>query len=300
LVRSAAGGLTDHAPPTLLFLFSLHLLLPATWRQINAQETRFMPQVTVELLNSLARRAGAITLEHYMTGLSVETKADESPVTVADRRTEQFMREEILRLFPSDGIVGEEFGVTEGTSGRKWILDPIDGTKSFIHGVPFYGVMIGVEEDGEMVAGTVYIPPLGEVATAVRGHGCWWNGRPARVSAVAALKDSLVLTTDVEHHAASGRAASWQALASRARLVRTWGDCYGYVLVATGRAEVMTDATMSPWDAAALMVIMEEAGGSFTDYAGNRTVYGNCGIGTNGRVLAEVLEVVAGAAQAQA
>ena len=254
-----------------------------------------MTQVTVELLNDLARRAGAITLEHFMTKLSVETKADESPVTIADRRTEQFLRDEILRLFPADGIVGEEFGVTEGSSGRKWILDPIDGTKSFIHGVPFYGVMIGVEERGEMVAGTVYIPPLGEATTAVRGQGCWWNGRRACVSQVAALSDSLLLTTDVAHHAASGRGASWQALASRARLVRTWGDCYGYILVATGRAEVMMDATMSAWDAAALMVIMEEAGGSFTDYAGERTVYGNCGIGTNGKVLAELLGVIAAA-----
>jgi histidinol phosphatase-like enzyme (inositol monophosphatase family) len=247
--------------------------------------------VTVELLSDLARRAGAITLQHYQSGLDIETKADESPVTIADRQTEQFLRAEIARLFPGDGIVGEEFGATEGTTGRKWIVDPIDGTKSFIHGVPFYGVMIGVEQDGAMLAGAVYIPPLGEMVVAVKGAGCWWNGKRARVTATERIEDALLLTTDIAHHYQHGRCASWEALSRRARLVRTWGDCYGYVLVATGRADIMLDAIMSPWDMAALQTILEEAGGAFSDYEGKVSIYSNSAIGSNGILHAEVLRV---------
>ncbi len=247
--------------------------------------------VTVELLSDLARRAGAITLQHYQSGLAIETKADESPVTIADRQTEQFLRAEIARLFPGDGIVGEEFGATEGTTGRKWIVDPIDGTKSFIHGVPFYGVMIGVEQDGAMLAGAVYIPPLCEMVVAVKGAGCWWNGKRARVTATERIEDALLLTTDIAHHHQHGRGASWEALSRRARLVRTWGDCYGYVLVATGRADIMLDAIMSPWDMAALQTILEEAGGAFSDYEGKVSIYSNSAIGSNGILHAEVLRV---------
>lgn len=246
----------------------------------------------IDTLTELSRKAGNITLRYFLhPELAVEAKADESPVTVADRETETFLRDEILRRFPDDMVVGEEFGESGGSSGRRWIVDPIDGTKSFIHGVPLYGVMIGVEENGQMVAGAVYIPPLNDLVVAERGRGCFWNGQPARTSTTARLTDALLLTTDVANSYKYGRGEAWEALSKQARVVRTWGDCYGHLLVATGRADVMADPIMNPWDCAALQVILEEAGGTFTDYQGNATIYGNCAISTNGPLKDEVLAI---------
>jgi histidinol phosphatase-like enzyme (inositol monophosphatase family) len=241
-------------------------------------------------LEDLARRAGDITLKYFQNpDLAVESKKDASPVTVADRETEQFIRDEIARLFPGDVVVGEEFGESQGVPGaRRWIVDPIDGTKSFIHGVPLYGVMIGVEENGEMQGGAVFFPALNDMVVAVKGAGCWWNGKPARVSDTAALSDALILTTDHESHAESGKEESWKRIRQAARLVRTWGDCYGHILVATGRADAMLDPEMNPWDCAAIFPILQEAGGTFTDYAGNATIYGPDAISTNGALFKEI------------
>jgi histidinol phosphatase-like enzyme (inositol monophosphatase family) len=253
-----------------------------------------VPDNLLQTLEKLARDAGAITLKYFQNpDLEVEAKQDESPVTIADRETEQFVRSEVARLFPGDVVIGEEFGEGPGAAGaRRWIVDPIDGTKSFIHGVPLYGVMIGVEESGEMVAGAVFIPPLNDMVVAVRGEGCWWNGRRASVSTVDKLEQSLILTTDVANQYKQGKGASWEALCKRARLVRTWGDCYGHILVATGRAEAMFDPQMNPWDCAALMTILKEAGGTFTDYNGRETVYGADAFSSNGVLLSQIREVL--------
>lgn len=252
----------------------------------------------LDVLPDLARRAGDITLRYFQNAdLAVEAKADESPVTAADRETEQFLRAEIARLFPGDRVVGEEFGDSGGSGepgSRTWIVDPIDGTKSFIHGVPLYGVMIGVEQEGKIIAGAVFIPPLNDLVVAERGRGCLWNGKPARTSKTAKLSEALLLTTDIANSYRYGRGPVWEKLSSGARLVRTWGDCYGHILVATGRADVMVDPIMNPWDCAALQVILEEAGGTFTDYQGNSTIYGDCAISTNGPLLDEVLALTRG------
>lgn len=249
----------------------------------------------IDILNDLARRAGEITLKYFQTRLDIITKSDDSPVTIADRETEQFLRSEIARLFPDDTIIGEEFGESGGKPGaRRWIIDPIDGTKSFIHGVPLYGVMMGVEDDGEIIAGVVNLPAMGEIVIARRGQGCWWNGRRARASATEHLSDALVLTSDVASNYKHGKGAQWERITSRARLVRTWGDCYGHLLVATGRAGVMIDPIMSPWDCAALKIICEEAGGTFTDYDGKPTIYSCCAIATNGALFDEVMKLVHG------
>jgi len=247
----------------------------------------------LEVLTDLSRRAGHITLGYFqMAGLEVEAKPDESPVTRADRETELFIRDEVARLFPDDVVIGEEFGEGPGAAGaRRWIVDPIDGTKSFIHGVPLYGVMIGVEENGIMVAGAVNIPALGDLVVAQKGAGCFWNGQPTRVSATSHLDQALVLTTDIRNSYKYGRGAAWDKITDTARIVRTWGDCYGHLLVATGRADVMVDPIMNPWDCAALLPILEEAGGTFTDYDGKATVYGSCAISTNGVLLEEVLAI---------
>lgn len=236
----------------------------------------------------VAWRAGRITLAHYQTGVAVETKADASPVTIADREAERLARDLIEARFPEDGIVGEEFGETRPGGWRRWILDPIDGTRSFVRGVPLYGVLIALEDRGEAVLGVLHFPVLAETVYAARGVGCWWNGRRARVSDIARLEDAVVLTTDAERFEAQGRSGGWDRLRRGAQIARTWGDCYGHALVATGRAEAMVDPVLAPWDAAALQPVVEEAGGVFTDWNGRATHLGGQGVSTNGALAGDV------------
>ncbi len=239
-----------------------------------------------------AWQAGRITLRYFQTGVAVEQKADESPVTAADRDAETKLRNLIAARFPDDGIVGEEHGDKAGTTGRRWIVDPIDGTKSFVHGVPLYGVMVGVEVDGDPAVGAVHFPALNEMICAAKGLGCMWNGRPARVSNVSDMKDATVILTDSVH--VHGRGGAIERICSRAKLVRGWGDCYGYMLVATGRAEVMLDPVMRVWDCAALAPILEEAGGTFTTWSGEATIWGDEAVGTNGALFEDVMRLIQG------
>ncbi len=237
-----------------------------------------------------AWQAGRMTLRYFQTGIAVERKADESPVTIADRDAEIKLRDLIVARFPDDGIVGEEHGDKVGTTGRRWIVDPIDGTKSFVCGVPLYGVMVGVEVDGDPAVGVVHFPALNEMICAGKGLGCTWNGRVARVSDVSDMKDATVLLTDSVH--LHGRDEAIARICSRAKLVRGWGDCYGYMLVATGRAEVMLDPVMNVWDCAALAPILREAGGTFTTWSGEATIWGNEAIGTNGALFEDVMALI--------
>jgi histidinol-phosphatase len=249
---------------------------------------------------SIAVEAGAITLRYFcQDNYQVELKQDASPVTVADREAELHLRQSITEMFPADAILGEEFADKPGDSGFRWILDPIDGTKSFISGVPFYGTLIGIEHEGQAVVGVIHLPALAETAYAARGQGAWHirgdqPPRPARVSTKSQVSEGLFLTSDVRGFAEIGQPDAYTRLQNAARIARTWGDCYGYVLVATGRAEVMVDPKMNVWDCAALQPIMEEAGGTFTDWAGTPTIHGGNGIATNGKILDEVLSLVRG------
>jgi histidinol-phosphatase len=213
----------------------------------------------------VAWRAGRATLAHYQTGIAVETKPDSSPVTAADRAAEQTARQLIAARFPDDAILGEEEGESGAGAERRWIIDPIDGTRAFVRGVPFFGVLLALEVGEQAVLGVMHFPALDETVHAARGLGCWWNGRRARVSATDRLADALVLTTDV-NIARADRAAGWDRLRAAADTARTWGDCYGYALVATGRAEAMLDPVLSIWDAAALVPIIEEAGGVYSGW----------------------------------
>ena len=242
----------------------------------------------------LARGAGDITLNYFRKQPETSTKSDGSYVTIADREAEAYLRKHIGERFPDDGIVGEEEGETEGRSGRRWIVDPIDGTFAFVHGVPFYGVLIALEIEREMSVGVVNIPALGEIVSAAKGLGCFFNGEPARVSTTAELKDALLLCTSFTECARHGFGRVAQVLQEQARVSRTWGDCSGYVLVATGRADVMLDPVMNLWDCAPLLPIMEEAGGTFADWHGVRTADGGNAIATNGLLFDEVMSVVKG------
>ncbi len=246
-----------------------------------------------------AREAARLTLEYFQRDhLEVEWKADASPVTIADRRAEQLLRERLLAALPDDGILGEELGTREGKSGCRWILDPIDGTKSFIHGVPLYGTLVGLEHQSRCELGIIIIPALDEAIYAARGQGAWYvrGDRPpqrAQVSAVSRLADSLFLTSEVASFGARNATDAYDRLEAACRLSRTWGDCYGYMMVATGRAELMVDPIMNVWDAAAVQPVIEEAGGTFTDWGGRPTIQSGEGAATNGKVLDETMRILA-------
>jgi len=256
-------------------------------------------QQRLEHAKAVAYQAGQITLRYFYSieKLTVENKADESPVTIADREAEIYIRKRIAERFPDDAILGEEYPDTDGTTGYRWFIDPIDGTKSFIHGVPLYSVLIGLEKEGQCIAGVIALPALGELVWAGQGLGTWHETsrsepKRCRVSACPNLAEATFLTSEVSTFDKCSRREAYSRLEKRVRLVRTWGDAYGYVLVATGRAEVMVDPIMSDWDAAPLQIILEEAGGRFTDWKGNATIFGKEGVGSNGVLHEEVLAVL--------
>lgn len=238
-----------------------------------------------------AREAGKIPLEYFQTDLDVSTKPDQSPVTIADKRTEEKLRELILARFPEHGIVGEEFGEHNIGAAHRWIIDPIDGTQSFIRGVGLFGLLLGLEFDGEMIVGVANLPAINEIVFAGKGLGCYWNDRRARVSQISNLSDATLLTTDVRSCFSSGRGEAYERLSAITKLQRTWGDCYGHILVATGRAEIMLDPIMNPWDCAALLPILDEAGGTFTDWEGNATIVGGNAISTNKSLFEDVIRL---------
>jgi histidinol-phosphatase len=242
----------------------------------------------------VAWRAGRSAFAHYQTGITAETKADASPVTLADRTAEQLARELIESRFPADGIIGEEFGALREGAPRRWILDPIDGTRTFVRGVPLFGCLLALEENHEPVIGVMYFPALDETVYAARGEGAWWNGRRARVSNESTLGNAMLLTTDVDNIERAGYGAGFQRLREGAGMLRTWGDCYGHALVATGRAEVMLDPIMNVWDAAALKPIVEEAGGVFTSWSGEPTHTGGSAVSSNAALATEVAALLNG------
>lgn len=240
----------------------------------------------------LAGIAGVNAMKYFRTGLSADTKRDGSPVTIADRTSERLVREWVERRFPGDGILGEEYGVRNADARRRWIVDPIDGTKAFIHGVPFWGSLVAVVEDETVIAGAASFPALRETLVAAAGEGCWWNDVRSAVSSVGSIADATVLTTDVAFRGNPEKREGWIALADAAAISRTWGDCVGYLLVATGRAEVMTDPVVSAWDVAALMPAITEAGGIFTDWEGSVTGFGTSAIATNAALAAEARRIL--------
>lgn len=244
----------------------------------------------------LARAAGDLTLGYFRKGVEVVSKADGSPVTVADRGAESLIRERLAARFPKDGVLGEEFGKAEGTSGFEWVLDPIDGTLSFVRGVPLYGTLIGVMQGGRSVAGVIHMPALAETVYAWRGGGCWYEvgGREAercRASGATRLSESLVAMTDpnlFESH----RKGSFGAVSGACRAMRGWSDCYAHLLVATGRVDAAVEPIVSPWDVAPMGVIMEEAGGAFFDWRGEERVDSGHAVSCAAGIAGELKDVL--------
>ena len=259
------------------------------------------------------RAAGRGTLDWFQsTHLGVRKKADLSPVTNADVAAENLLRDLLLKAFPHDGFLGEETGSQTGTSGYEWVVDPIDGTKSFIRGVPLYATLVGCRYEGEGKLGVILIPALNELAYAAKGSGAWHQQGDespvaARVSTCSNLPDSLLCSSDFRDFRRRPPGLDPAGAGSQVRLdlenacgvVRTWGDAYGYLLVATGRAEVMADPMLNAWDAAAVAVVVTEAGGRFSDWTGCPTIDAGDGVASNGLVHEAVLAALKPAAMRQ-
>ncbi len=240
------------------------------------------------------RQAGALALRYFETGLEVEWKQDLSPVTIADREAEALLRKLLVERFPGDGFLGEESGDTPGTSGFRWIIDPIDGTRSFVRGVPLWGTLVGLEHKGEQIAGVVEVPALGHIYRALRGDGAYRGQRRIHVSDISTLKEAHLFYSSISWFVKAGREKEFMELARRTQRQRGFGDFYGFVLVAQGSGELMIEHGVHSWDMAALKPILEEAGGRLTDWNNQPTIYRPDVIASNGRLHAEALRVLRG------
>ncbi|MCI0704379.1 MAG: histidinol phosphate phosphatase [Planctomycetia bacterium] len=256
--------------------------MQADWR------TRYDLAVTV------ARKAGDLARTYYESTFEVEHKPDNSPVTIADKSAEKLIREAVSFSFPTDGFLGEEFGEEPGSSGFRWVIDPIDGTKSFVRHVPIWATLIGLEYRGEQIGGVAYLPVFGMTYRALRGDGAYLNERRIRVSDVPTLSSSLLCYSSIGWFTRAGRESTFLELYRKAQRQRGFGDFYGFVLVAEGAAEVMVEHGVNPWDVAATKAIIEEAGGSFTDWTGKPTIHTPDVLATNGKVHGEVLAILRG------
>ena len=250
-------------------------------------------QSLVDLAVELATGAGALTRKWFDRGtVEFDTKDDGSPVTEADKAAERYLRDQIGQAFPTDAIIGEEEDKRDGTSGRTWIIDPIDGTKSFTHGVPLYGTLLSVLDEHGPAIGVVVMPALDEVVAAGRGLGCTHNGREVHVNETASIENSYAMTSGLEWWPED--AVARNRLIDSPLTLRTWGDAYGYVLLATGRTEAMIDPYVNIWDVAPMQVIIPEAGGKVTDQFGNPWEQGKHFVATNGHIHNEVLATIFG------
>jgi histidinol phosphatase-like enzyme (inositol monophosphatase family) len=216
----------------------------------------------------LAGLSGAFIRSFYGSAdLKVDLKDDQSPVTAADKGAEELMRDHIARKFPSHGVVGEEYGADRGDAEFVWLLDPIDGTKSFTASVPLFGTLIALVHNGQPALGCIHQPILGQLLVG-DNVSATLNGAPVRTRQTASIEEATLLSTDPSNLAKFPGGRGYQDLMGKARLARTWGDCYGYLLVATGKADVMYDPIMNPWDIAALVPIIKGAGGIITNPKG--------------------------------
>ena len=231
----------------------------------------------VAIGSAVARQAGEIAMRYYRTGIAHEDKPDDSPVTRADRECEQFIAGELERAFPSDGLLGEEGAQKPAPSGRRWIIDPIDGTRDFVRGIPTWSVLIGLEAEGEVVAGFACMPALGDLFWASRGGGAFVNGERMHASAIASVNRAVACFDSLTSAAGQPFAARLLDWMASFWAVRSLGGCLDALMVARGQAEIWIETAGKPWDFAPLKIIAEEAGARFCDYQGNATIYGgNC------------------------
>jgi histidinol-phosphatase len=254
--------------------------LDAAWR------TRY------ETAIDAAQEAGRLAKRYFDSDFAIEWKQDQSPVTVADREAEALLRTRLLGTFPDDGFLGEETGERAGSSGFRWIVDPIDGTRNFVRAIPIWGTLVGLEYKGEQIAGVVDVPAFGQLFRALRGDGAYRDQRRIHVSNVGVLEEATLFYTGMAWFVRAGCAAAFRELAGRVQTDRGYGDFYGHMLVAQGSGELMVEHGVHPWDMAALKPIVEEAGGRFTDWNDHPTIYCADVIASNGKLHTDALTIL--------
>lgn len=231
----------------------------------------------MELAKLVAQEAGALAIDYQRMGVTAEAKADESPVTAADRACEKLIVEAIIREFPEDGILGEEGADRESRNGRKWIIDPIDGTRDFVRGIPLWAVLIGLEQDGEIMVGAAHSPRQGLLLWAARGHGAWANDEMIRVSDESLPEQAVLCFNGFNKAGVERLSPGLLTWVQRFWAVRSLGGAVDAMLVAQGLADVWIEPDAAPWDLAPLKILVEEAGGKFASFNGENTIYGrNC------------------------
>lgn len=245
----------------------------------------------ISFCKELAAASSAIIRRYYRTAYAVDTKHDESPVTIADREAELAMRALIMARFPGHGILGEEFGLHQPDAPYRWVLDPIDGTKNFISHSYLFGTLIALLYEGKPILGVIHHPMTGDLLIG-DGATTWLNDEPVRVRPCARIEDALLLTSSPTAVNGYQNVAAYEAITRRVLRYRTWGDCHGYFLVATGGADIMADPVMSPWDLLALVPIIEGAGGRITDWQGNDAASGQSTVATAGTIHDELIRAL--------
>jgi histidinol-phosphatase len=241
------------------------------------------------------RQAGRLALRYFDASVQVQWKENNTPVTIADQQAETLLRDQLLGRFPQDGFLGEESGSTDGASGFRWIIDPIDGTRSFVRGIPLWATLVGLEFGGEPVAGACFLPAFGNdgvMYRALRGDGAYRDDRPIHVSGIGDWNQTQVFYSSLSWFMAGGVREAFLDIVGRSQRQRGFGDFYGFVLVAQGAGELMVEYGVSPWDVAALAPIIEEAGGRLTDWDGRRTIHRPDILASNGLMHEAALQII--------
>jgi histidinol-phosphatase len=246
-----------------------------------------------ELAVSAAKEAGRLALRYFDSDLVVEWKKDQSPVTLADREAEDLLRKRLLGTFPNDGFLGEERGDTPGTSGFRWIIDPIDGTRNYVRGIPLWATLIGLEYRDEQIIGVADLPALGQTFRAIRGEGAFRDDRRIHVSQVAELSRAVMFYSSLSWFIKAGQQDVFLELVKQVQRQRGFGDFYGFLLVAQGSGELMMEHGVHIWDVAAIKPIVEEAGGQFSDWDGQLTIHRPDVLASNGILHNEILRILA-------
>lgn len=267
---------------------------PPSGAAAKTWEERLDPDSLRDFAAELAEASGrAIAGMFRHPDLAVETKGDDSPVTVADRYAETLLRDRILERFPDHGIVGEEFGAVREDAEYVWVLDPIDGTISFVAGVPLFGTLIALLHEGEPILGVIHQPVTRELAIGTPS-GTTINGEVVRVREDRSLAEAMLLMTDPGAVGRHQDGARFETLCARVARCRGWGDCYGYLMLASGRADVMLDPIMNPWDIAALVPVVRGAGGVITTWEGDDPTGGTSTVAAAPAIHREVMEILNG------
>ncbi|HEY9187442.1 MAG TPA: inositol monophosphatase family protein [Ignavibacteria bacterium] len=236
----------------------------------------------------LIEKSSVIIKKYYRKKIKIENKNDYSPVTRADKYTEKIIKKMILKEYPHHGVLGEELGEINSSAVYKWVIDPIDGTKTFISGVPLFGTLIALLKDETPIMGIINLPILGETLIG-DGFSTVLNGNRTYIRPCNSISNAVLLTTDLENIRIYSNINKFMNLVNKVKLFRTWGDCYGYYLLSTGYADIMIDPIMSSWDLLALIPIINGAGGVITDFSGNNPISSNSIIASSKLIHEELI-----------